>query len=126
MRRALAHLILLLLLAPPAFAQNAAEKQYLATRDAGIAEAKAAGERGVAVADIDKRNGEILAELQKQLRAIVGPVSGVQGEGKLHLDTLSEGDLGTGALDALDFDAGEDRIVTVTTTAPLQRWLKEH
>jgi len=34
MRRALTHLILLL--APPAFAQSAAEKLYLATRDVGV------------------------------------------------------------------------------------------
>jgi hypothetical protein len=124
MRRALA--LSLLLLAAPAFAQSAAERQYLAVRDAAIAEAKAAGQRGVPVADIDKRNNEILAELQKQLRAIVGHVPGTQGEGKLHLDTLSEGELGTGALDALDFDVSEGRTVTVTTVALLRRWLKDH
>lgn len=125
MRCALA-LTVLLLLPPAALAQSAAEKQYLAARDAGIADAKAAEQRGDKVAEIDRRNDEILAELQKQLRAIVGPVAGMQGEGKLHLDTLGEGEIGTGALDALDFDAGEERTVTVTTTGLFTRWLKDH
>jgi hypothetical protein len=44
--------------------------------------------------------------VQQQLRAILGAVKlkDIGPEGKLHLDTLSQGDVGFGALDALDFN----------------------
>jgi hypothetical protein len=112
-----------------AFAQNAAEQQYLAARDAAIAATKSAEDRGEPTADTDKRNEAALADLQNKLRTIVGPVaiSGVSRDGKLHIDTLSQSDIGFGALDALDFASPDGKLtVSVTTANLLRRWLADH
>ena len=112
-----------------AFAQTAAEQRYLATRDAAIVAVKVADDRKEPIVGIDKRMEGALAELQQQLHAIVGPVAvtGVGGEGKLHLDTLSQGDVGFGALDALDFASADGKVtVTVTTVNLLRHWLVDH
>jgi hypothetical protein len=112
-----------------AFAQTAAEQRYLATRDAAIVAVKVADDRKEPIVEIDKRMEGALAELQQQLHAIVGPVAvtGVGGEGKLHLDTLSQGDVGFGALDALDFASADGKVtVTVTTVNLLRHWWEKN
>src|SRR5690348_13772848 len=89
--------------AAAAHAQTAAEQRYLATRDAAIAATKQAEDAKEPTEQTDKHIEAALTDMQQQLRAILGAVKvkGVGPEGKLHLDTLSQGDVGFGALDAL-------------------------
>jgi len=99
-----------------AHAQTAAEQRYLATRDAAIAATKHHIEAA-------------LTDMQQQLRAILGAVKvkGVGPEGKLHLDTLSQGDIGFGALDALDYKSADGKVTaTVSTVNLLKRWIADH
>jgi hypothetical protein len=69
------------------------------------------------------------ADLETQLRAIIGPVSvkGFTGDGKINIESLIEGYEDYGKLDALAFasaDGKTDLLVTTTTLA--ERWLKAH
>src|SRR5262249_22680549 len=69
------------------------------------------------------------ADLEKQLRAIVGPVSvkGFTGAGKINLESLIEGYEDYGKLDGMVFAGPDDKTqLVVTTTGLLGRWLKAH
>src|SRR3954447_9490015 len=115
--------------AAAAHAQTAAEQRYLATRDAAIAATKQVEDAKEPNAQTDKQVEAALADMQQQLRAILGPVkvAGVGPEGRLHLDTLSQGDVGFGALDALDYKSADGKVTaTVTTVNLLKRWLTDH
>ena len=96
-----------LLLTPAA--ATPAEDAYIAARDAAIAKVKAAADaepKNPTGGDDDKviaLDTQELAGLEKQLRAIVGPVAikGLGGKSAINLDTLSEGDEGFGLLDGI-------------------------
>jgi hypothetical protein len=79
----------------------------LATRDAATKQAEDAEEL---TEQTDKHVEVALTDMQQQLRAILGAVKvkGVGPDGKLHLDTLSQGDIGFGALDALDYNVPQE------------------
>jgi len=130
----LARLTLIALLAAlipacTALAQTAAEQRYLATRDAAVAATKQAEDAKQPTAGTDKHVDAALTDMQQQLRAILGAVKvkGVGPEGRLHLDTFSQGDIGFGALDALDFKSADGKVTaTVTTVNLLKRWIADH
>src|SRR5262249_34164591 len=76
-----------------------------------------------------------LADLEAQLRAIIGPttLAGFPAEGTIHLDTLTPEDEGFGLLDGLAYaipldETGiGDRVrVVVTTRTLFDAWLKAH
>lgn len=70
-----------------------------------------------------------LDDLEAQLRRIIGPseLGGFPPQGKVNLDSLSEGDEGFGLLDGLVYAAGDDKTrIVVTTRELLDRWLAAH
>jgi hypothetical protein len=103
------------------------EEDYLAARDAAAAKIKKI-EAKKPDADTSKIDRQALADLDKRLQAIVGALSArpYPAKGKITLDTLSENDVGAGALDGLRFakdDNGEQAIVT--TDGLLTKWLSK-
>jgi hypothetical protein len=121
-------LTLSLLLAFPASAASPTQ-DYLAARDGYIRAYQHAAD-----GDYDKMK-LALAELEAQLRRIVGPttLAGFPADGKIHLDTLSTADEGFGLLDGLAYaipldETGiGDKVGVVVTTRPLfEAWLKAH
>ena len=121
---------MLILFAVQADAQAASpEQDYLAARDRYIKAFEHASD-----GEYDKMK-PALAELEAQLRAIIGPttLAGFPAEGKIHLDTLSTADEGFGLLDGLEYaiplDAtgiGDRVSVVVTTRTLFEAWLKAH
>lgn len=102
------------------------EDAYVAARDRYIAKLKTAGEVDEKTA---KQEESARADLEDKLRAIVGPVAveGVPAEGKLNLDTLIEGEIGFGLIDALTYQAADDAPRLIVTTPSLaRRWLVAH
>ena len=116
----------LTLLAAGAAVAATPEDDYIAARDAAIAKIKqldANGKSDQASAADEKA----LADLQKRLRGLIGPVAvkGFSGEGKINLQTLSEG-VGANMLDGLVFSGPGEGMneVVVSTKSLLARWLK--
>ena len=129
--------MLVLSFPPCATAAGAAtvEDGYIAARNVAIAKLKAAVDaekRGPTDGYSDKilaMEKEARAALERQMRAIVGPIAikGLQGKGALNLDTLFEGDESFGVLDGMSFASADDKTsVIVTTDGLLHRWLVEH
>jgi hypothetical protein len=143
---------------PPAMAATP-EQTYIAARDAAIAKIKAMDKASTDKANADKANadkaktdtantdaakpaasdnGESVvldaeekarAGLERQLRAIVGPVAikGLEGEGAINLDTLMEGDEDFGLLDGMVYGPVDAKTrVIVTTDGLFRRWLHQH
>ena len=115
-------------MAGPVAAQNRSlEDRYIDARDAATARftpemAPKLGD-GVVKAEENARAG-----LERQMRAIVGPVEikGL-GAGKLSLGSLYPGDLGFGSLDGLMFNSEDYKTAIVVTTRSLfMRWLRAH
>jgi hypothetical protein len=111
------------------------EDAYIAARDAAVAKIKAAADtekRGPMDGYSDKilaAEAKAQAELEKQMRAIIGPVviKGMTGEAKLNLDTLTEGDEGFGILDGMVYGGLDAKTrVIVTTDSLFRRWLMQH
>ncbi len=105
------------------------EEKYLETRDNFIREFEKAstGIDSLAEQDqhaLDEKDRHALAELEKQLKAIVGPVNveGFSKEGKINLETLQNGDLGFGQVDGLRFSARQEYLF-VTTDNLLKKYL---
>jgi len=126
-------LALSLLIAGPAHAASS-EEDYLAARDAAIAELTALANRGVLDRRLTARHTRALAALERQLRQVVGPTElkgfparAAQGSGKINLSGLIEGDGEFGMLDGI-VHASRDRksFVLVTTEGLLQSWLRGH
>lgn len=118
------------LLAIPAVAHAASPEQtYFATRDAAIRKIEQSEKRKESDEARTKMHDAALADIEKQLRRIVGPseIKGFPAEGKINLTTLFKSDQGYGALDALvHWSADEKTSVTVTTETLLKAWIKEH
>jgi len=111
------------------------EADYLAARDAAIAKIKAAtaAEQHDATNGGDDKvlalDGQARAALERQMRAIIGPVTikGMAGKGVLNLDTLSDGDEDFGLLDGLVYGAPDAKTrIIVTTDGLFQHWLQQH
>jgi hypothetical protein len=103
---------------------------YIAARDAYIkAMQPDTTDRGF------ERHNAALADLEAQLRKIVGPtaLTGFPAEGKIHLDTLGPDDEGFGLLDGLVYaipldekGIDEKASIVVTTRTLFEAWLRAH
>jgi hypothetical protein len=127
--------ILIFVLGQPSAQALTPEEAYMEARDAAIAKIKAAvtaEARGPKDSYSDRiltADKQALADLEKQMRGVIGPVSihDLGGTGVLNLDTLVEGDQGFGLLDGMVYGAvGAKTRVIVTTDGLLRRWLREH
>ena len=113
------------------FAAHAAspEQDYLAAREAYIKTFKLAD--GAQIDDkVTAREKRARADLEKKMRAVVGPldIKGFAGPGTLNLETLiNPGEMGFGQLDGLVL-ASRDRKSRVIVTAEtlLAAWIREH
>jgi hypothetical protein len=107
--------------APMTLVAASPEEKYFEARDNFIREfEKASGPIDV----LDEKDRHALAELEKQLKSIVGPVNveGFPKEGKINLETLQKGDLGFGQVDGLRFSS-EQEYLFVTTDNILKKYL---
>src|SRR6266498_179033 len=107
--------------APMTLVAASLEEKYFEARDNFIREfEKASGPIDV----LDEKDRHALAELEKQLKSIVGPVNveGFPKEGKINLETLQKGDLGFGQVDGLRFSS-EQEYLFVTTDNILKKYL---
>ena len=105
------------------------EEKYFETRDNFIRQFEKASTPLDSIAEqdqhaLDEKDRHALAELEKQLKAIVGPVNveGFPKEGKINLETLQKGDLGFGQVDGLRFSAEQEHLF-VTTDHLLKKYL---
>jgi hypothetical protein len=104
------------------------EQDYLAARDRHSARLEklesVKGGEDTARAEYDKA----LADLDARLQKLVGGLSvpGYPARGKISLESLTAGDIGSGMLDALRFQQGDGGpAITVTTDGLLERWLAD-
>src|SRR6476620_12185966 len=104
------------------------EEKYFETRDNFIREFEKTSTPLDSLAEQDQdalneKDRHALAELEKQLKAIVGPVNveGFPKEGKINLLTL-ENDYGFGQVDGLSFSAKQEELF-VTTDTILKKYL---
>jgi len=127
--------MLMFVLALPSARALTPEEAYVEARNAAIAKIKTAvtaaarGPKDTYGDQIRTANKQALADLETQMRGIVGPVSlhGLEGRGALNLDTLVEGDLGFGLLDGMVYgDVDAKTRVVATTDGLLRHWLREH
>lgn len=103
------------------------EEDYIAARDAAIAKIKAMEAKKAGMDTVDREIRKGLAGLEPRLRAIVGElnVKPYPAKGKIAADTLSEGDVGFGGLDAMLYSKGDQApAVYVTTEGLLENWLR--
>jgi hypothetical protein len=117
--------------APGTLLAASPEEKYFETRDNFIREFEKASTPLDSLAEqdqhaLDEKDRHALAELEKQLKAIVGPVNveGFPKEGKINLETLQNGDLGFGQVDGLRFSAKQEYLF-VTTDNILKKYLAE-
>ena len=89
------------------------EQKYFETRDNFIREFEKAS---VPIDGRDEKDEHALAELEKQLKAIVGPVNveGFPKEGKINLLTLQNDELGFGQIDGLRFSSEQEHLFVIT------------
>jgi hypothetical protein len=134
-KRQFALAIAAVLVLASAAAATTAEDAYIAARDAAIAKVKAATDaepKNPTGGDDDKviaLDNQERAGLERQMRAIVGPVTikGLDGKGAINLDTLSEGDEDFGLLDGMVYGGVDAKTrVIVTTDGLFRHWLNEH
>ena len=114
--------------APMTLVAASPEEKYFETRDNFIREFEKASTPLDSLAEqdqhaLDEKDEHALAELEKQLKAIVGPVNveGFPKEGKINLETLQK-DYGFGQVDGLRFSAKQEYLF-VTTDNILKKYL---
>jgi hypothetical protein len=103
------------------------EDSYLDARDRYVAQIANLEKSKASQDAIDAQQMKALADLEKRLRAIIGPVSvkGFPAAGKISLEALSKHELGFGQLDGLMFSTDDDQTrVLATTNTLLQKWLQ--
>jgi hypothetical protein len=143
---AIGFLITGLLTAGAAPAQSSPDDRYVASREAAIKKLKPLYDAGAMDDAGTKAEDAARANLEVQLRAILGPFAYKGfGPGKLNLDSLYEGDEGFGTLDGLRFDSDIGKTgatagihdadghyiepkadIIVTTQTLFARWLRAH
>ncbi len=104
-------------------------QDYFTARDAAIQKIKALEDAKAPDDAAMKEHHRALADLQKQMRAIIGPVAikGLAAAGTINLSTLSSGDQGFGMLDGLVFASADDKTrIIVTTESIFTNWLRAH
>lgn len=123
-------LILAALLTTLSLAAHAAspEETYLAARDGYIAKFNPSKEPSPVSDAMAKEEERARADLTRQLRTIIGPltVMGYAGDGEYAIDSLFKGDIGFGTLDGLSFSAPKDANLVVTTRGLFERWVRDH
>jgi hypothetical protein len=108
--------------------QRSPEDRYIADRDRAIARFTPEQVKKLGESAATAQSEIAYAALEKQMRAIVGPVeiAGL-GESKLNLGSLYTGDMGFGTLDGLLFHSQDYKTsIVVTTRTLLLRWLRAH
>ena len=124
--------IALLILCPVAASAASPEQTYLAARDAQIKKIAAAEKKlGVSSDRFTKLHDGALADLEKQLREIIGPskptLPGLVNGPKVNYEALLKNDLGFGMMDGLAYWSEDDKTrVVVTTEGLFKTWLREH
>jgi hypothetical protein len=123
-------IVFAVLLLLPVFAVAATlEDSYLSERDGFIEKFAALDKAGKVDDAAIAQSNAALASLQKKLESIVAidKIPGYAAKPKFNIDTLFKTDEGFGALDALTYPAvSGNGMMTVTSTALLQRWLIAH
>jgi hypothetical protein len=122
-------IIALSLLVSVAAIAASAEQTYFAARDRAIARLTALSEAGKLDDAPGKLHDEARRDLAKLLQPIIGRVAikGFSTDAQSNIDTLVKGDESFGLLDGLVYASADDKShVIVTTSALLDRWLKEH
>jgi hypothetical protein len=106
--------------APMTLVAASPEEKYFETRDNFIRQFEKAS---VPIDALDEKDRHALAELEKQLKPIIGPVNveGFPKQGKINLRTL-EKDYGFGQVDGLSFSAKQEELF-VTTDNILKKYL---
>jgi hypothetical protein len=106
--------------APMTLVAASLEEKYFETRDNFIRQFEKAS---VPIDVLDKKDQHALAELERQLKPIIGPVNveGFPKKGKINLQTL-ENDYGFGQVDGLSFSAKKENLF-VTTDSILKKYL---
>ena len=103
------------------------EDAYIAARDKYLKQfEKADPEKDK---NVDKEQERAIADLQKQLEAIIGPIAvkGFDPKPRNNIDTLMSGDDTFGHLDGLAFGPlGNQRMLMVSTEGLMKNWLKSH
>src|SRR6266436_4528171 len=106
--------------APMTLVAASLEEKYFETRDNFIRQFEKAS---VPIDVLDEKDKHALAELEKQLKPIIGPVNveGFPKEGKINLLTL-QNDYGFGQIDGLRFSSEQEELF-VTTDNILKKYL---
>jgi hypothetical protein len=105
------------------------EDAYFASRDAYIDKFKPAENSGNVSEGVLREEKQARADLEKQLRRIIGPTSiqGIRPQGKINLETLFKDELGFGQFDGLVYSSADGKTqVLVTTDALFEHWLRDH
>ena len=103
------------------------EDDYIAARDKAISAIAAMESANEPVETLDAAGTKALADLEKRLSAILGPlaVAGFPATGTINIESLSDSDIGFGMLDGLRYAKGDDGPSLVATTRGLlERWLQ--
>ena len=114
---------------PVASSAASPEDDYFAARDAYIKKFKVVDDAGPIGDAAMKEHDSALAELAKQMRAIVGPVAikGLTAPATINLSTLFPSDMGFGVLDGMLYASADDKTRIIVTTAPIfESWLRAH
>ncbi|PZV39592.1 hypothetical protein [Mesorhizobium kowhaii] len=103
------------------------EDDYIAARDKAISAIATMESANEPVETRDAAGTKALADLEKRLSAILGPlaVAGFPATGTINIESLSDSDIGFGMLDGLRYAKSDDRPSLVATTRGLlERWLQ--
>jgi hypothetical protein len=103
------------------------DDDYIAARDKAISAIAALENSNAPVETLDAAGAKALADLEKRLSVLVGPlaVAGFPAAGTINLESLSDSDIGYGMLDGLRYAKGDDGPSLLATTRGLvERWLK--
>lgn len=103
------------------------EDDYIAARDKAISDIAAQETSNAQVETLDATNTKALADLEKRLSALLGPlaVKDFPATGTINLESLSASDIGFGMLDGLRYAKSDESPSIVATTRGLAaRWLQ--
>ena len=103
------------------------EDDYIAAREKAISAIAALESSNAQVETLDATGAKALADLEKRLSALVGPVAvkDFPAAGTINLESLSDADIGFGMLDGLRYAKGDNGPSLVATTRGLlDRWLQ--
>ncbi|MDX8447903.1 hypothetical protein [Mesorhizobium captivum] len=103
------------------------EDDYIAARDKAISDISGLESSNAQVETLDVANTKALADLEKRLSAILGPlaVKDFPATGTINLQSLSASDIGFGMLDGLRYAKSDEGPSIVATTRGLAgRWLQ--